>query len=117
MENIVLSQDLSAKIEVIIKSFLQSQLGENAIKINSFINNDILVIYAHDILSPAEQQMFLSDVENKLLIEYKLQQFESVKADLIQEVGDKTGLIIKNVQTIITKDCIRIINFTVDNQN
>ena len=117
MENIKYSQQVTGRINEIIKSFLDSQLGEKAKNIQTFLNDDIVVVYAHDILSPAEKQLVPSESENKMLMEYKVEQFESVKPELINEVAEKTGLIIKNANTIVTKDGIRIINITIENQN
>lgn len=97
-------------LDEVIRKFLEIQLGEKSDTVSCYLNKDILAIYAHGIISPAEQTMMNSPIDHKLLIEYKIQQFESVRSELSRQIKQLLGREIRQMYTSITDDGIRIIN-------
>ncbi|MBN1408686.1 MAG: DUF2294 family protein [Calditrichaceae bacterium] len=105
----------SNEIKNIIRNFLNSQLAENPEQISCHLNNDMLAVYAHGIISPAEKAIMHSQNDKRTLFEYKIAEFEMIKTDLIKIIKKSLGCDINKIYTTITDDGIRIIHIRLFN--
>lgn len=97
------------RLDDIIGLFLSTQLGENPDSVSSHLNDDIVAVYAHDVISPAEKAMMQGERDHRFLLEYKVKQFESVKQDLCKPVKEILGKEVAQIHSTVTEDGIRII--------
>lgn len=98
-----------------IREFLQTKLGESPSQIYCFLNNNFIAVYIHDINSLAEQKMMHLQENQKLLIDYKTQEFEMVKPDLIKRIERILDVKLNKIYSLVTEDGIRIINILIHN--
>ncbi|MBN2424751.1 MAG: DUF2294 family protein [Calditrichaceae bacterium] len=110
-----LSENKIIKLKNAIRNFLQTKLGESPSQIYCYLNNNFIAIYIHDINSLAEQKMMRLQENQKLLIDYKTQEFEIVKPDLIKRIERILDLKLNKIYSLVTEDGIRIINLRIHN--
>lgn len=108
-----LTEEMTLQVDEVVRNFFETRLGEKPHSLSCYLNNDILAVYVHGVNSPAEQAMMNSKVEKKLLVEYKAQQFESVKHELCEKINQLLCWNIRQMHTSITNDGIRIINIRI----
>jgi len=97
-------------IDKIVREFLDKQLGEHPSSISSFLNEEIISVYAGEVVSPAESKMMETKTDSKFLIEFKNQQFASVKEELKQQLETEINQKITQIHSSVTEDGLRIIN-------
>ncbi len=105
----------SNEVKNIIRNFLDTQLGEKPDRVSCHLNNDILAVYAHGIISPAEKAIMHIQNSRRILFEYKTQEFDLIKEDLLKQIKRILNCNIGQIYTNITDDGIRIINIRLYN--
>lgn len=103
-------KSLPEKMEAIIRDFLEIQLGEIPEEIECFHNDHIYSIYAYAVISPAEKQLMESTSGEKMILDYKLQQFNSVKDELAGQLERLLGKAVSGIHCSLTNDGSRIIS-------
>jgi len=103
-------KSLPEKLEAITRDFLETQLGEVPEEIDCFLNDHICSLYAYAVINPAEKQLLESSADEKKILEYKLQQFNSVKADLAGKLESLLGKAVSAIHSSLTNDGTRIIS-------
>ncbi|MCB0283693.1 MAG: DUF2294 family protein [Calditrichae bacterium] len=107
---VYLTKDKTYHIDDAVREFLFTQLGENPHALSCHLNNEIVTVYAFGVASPAELNVMKSG-DQKMLIDFKSRQFESVKDELKEQISTILGRDVGKVHSAITEDGLRIINF------
>ena len=102
---------LEEKIKLLTRNFLVNQLGENPEKVECLLNQNICFISASTVISPAEKLMMQTEADQQMIQNYKIQEFNLVKADLAGEIEQLLGKRVSSIQCSITEDSYR--NITV----
>jgi len=99
--------ELEKEISRCVAAFLDQQLGEHAIAVETFLAGNTLTVRAANCFSPAEKLLTKNEHDWQLFQNFKHRQFEHVKMQLQERLEQITACKVINIVSVIDQDGMR----------
>jgi len=99
--------ELEKEISRLVADFLDRQLGEHAVSVDTFLSGNSLTVRATNCFSPGEKTLVQNEYDWHLFQDFKNQQFEKVEPQLKTQLEKITDCEVLNIVSVVGQDGMR----------